>query len=119
MIRVYADLRQQREFFMDFTTLIIDVIAGAIGGYATGVTAKQYSIGNTGNVIAGLIGGLIGGWIVSRMFGGAMAPADATAAATAAGTSIGQIIEQIIGGLVGGGVLQVIVGIIKQQTAKA
>jgi len=103
---------------MDITTIVIDIIAGAIGGYATGIAAKQYSIGTAGNVIAGLIGGVIGGWITLSIFGGAApAPADATAAA--GGMSIGHIIEQIIGGLIGGGVLQVIAGIIKQQTAKA
>ena len=59
---------------MDITTIVIDIIAGAIGGYATGIAAKQYSIGTAGNVIAGLIGGVIGGWITLSIFGGAAAP---------------------------------------------
>jgi uncharacterized membrane protein YeaQ/YmgE (transglycosylase-associated protein family) len=103
---------------MDITSIIIDIIAGAIGGNATGAVAKQFNLGTAGNSIAGVIGGVIGGWITTKFFGGA-APVDAAAAAAAATTGIGQILEQGIGGLVGGGVIQVIAGIIKQQTAKA
>jgi uncharacterized membrane protein YeaQ/YmgE (transglycosylase-associated protein family) len=104
---------------MDITTIIIDVIAGAIGGNATGAAAKQYSLGPVGNSIAGVIGGVISGWIVAKFFGGAAPPADAAAAVTAVSMNIGQVIEQAVGGLVGGGILQVIVGLIKQQTSKA
>jgi uncharacterized membrane protein YeaQ/YmgE (transglycosylase-associated protein family) len=103
---------------MDITTLIIDIIAGAIGGNATGAAAKQYDLGTAGNSIAGVIGGVVGGWITMKLFGGA-APVDAAAAAAAAGTSVGQMIGQAVGGLVGGGVIQLIAGIVKQQTAKA
>src|SRR5437773_9045819 len=103
---------------MDITSIIIDVIAGAIGGNATGTAAKQITLGPAGNSIAGVVGGVIGGWIIAKLFGGAAPPADAAAAATAVSMNIGQIIEQAVGGLVGGGVLQVIAGLIKQQTSK-
>ena len=66
---------------MDIITIIIDVMAGAIGGNATGAAAKQYSLGPAGNTIAGVIGGVIGGWIVAKLFGGAATPADTAAAA--------------------------------------
>jgi uncharacterized membrane protein YeaQ/YmgE (transglycosylase-associated protein family) len=53
---------------MDIITIIIDVMAGAIGGNATGAAAKRYSPGPAGNTIAGVIGGVIRGWIVAKLF---------------------------------------------------
>ena len=114
-------MRQQPgEFSMDVTTIIIDIIAGAIGGNIAAVAIKQYTLGTAGNSIAGLIGGVIGGWIILKLFGGAMpAATEAAGAAVSSGMSAGQIIAQIIGALIGGAILQLIAGAIKQQTAKA
>jgi uncharacterized membrane protein YeaQ/YmgE (transglycosylase-associated protein family) len=96
---------------MDIVTLIIQLVAGAVGGNVAGAAIKQYSLGTIGNSIAGIIGGGIGGQIL-----GAVVPSLATAAST--GTlDIGSIIGQIVGGCVGGGVLMVIVGIVKQMLA--
>jgi hypothetical protein len=96
---------------MDIVTLIIQLVAGAVGGNVAGAAVKQYSLGTVGNSIAGIIGGGIGGQILS-----AIVPSLA-AAASSGNLDIGSIIGQIVGGGVGGGILMVIVGIIKQMMA--
>lgn len=94
---------------MDIVTLIIQLVAGAVGGNAAGAAIKQYSLGTLGNSIAGIVGGGIGGQILQ-----AIIPSLGAAAASGS-LDIGSIIGQIVGGGVGGGVLMVIVGIIKQM----
>src|SRR5262245_14816568 len=44
-----------------FTNLLIQVIAGAIGGNVAGGASKELSLGTAGNTIAGAIGGGVGG----------------------------------------------------------
>ena len=34
---------------MDLTSLLVQIVAGAIGGSAAGTAAKQYSLGTLGN----------------------------------------------------------------------
>jgi uncharacterized membrane protein YeaQ/YmgE (transglycosylase-associated protein family) len=57
--------------------LIIQIIAGAIGGNVAGSALKNYSLGTLGNSIAGVVGGGIGGQILQ-----AMVPTLASAAST-------------------------------------
>ncbi len=42
---------------MDITALIIQLIAGAIGGNAAGAALKNLSLGTAGNSIVGILGG--------------------------------------------------------------
>jgi len=46
---------------MNLTALIIQLIAGALGGNAVGNVAKDVNLGTLGNSIAGALGGGIGG----------------------------------------------------------
>jgi len=55
--------------------LIIQLIAGVVGGNAAGAALKDYNLGNLGNTIAGAIGGVGGGQILQ-----AIIPAIASAA---------------------------------------
>lgn len=48
---------------MDLTSLLVQVVSGAIGGSAAGSAAKQYSLGAVGNAIGGVILTLLGGVI--------------------------------------------------------
>jgi hypothetical protein len=98
---------------MDILSLIIQLVLGAVGGNGAGAALKQYSLGTTGNTIAGAVGGLILGQILERTMG--MPAADAAAAAN----SIGSIVQDVIGGAAGGGILTIIVGIIKQMMNKS
>ena len=94
--------------------LIIQLIAGALGGNVAGKTMKNLDLGTLGNSIAGILGGGIGGQILSAVLGGA-AP---DAAAAAGGLDIGSIIQSVLGGGVGGGVLMAIIGAVRKSMAK-
>ena len=87
---------------MDLTSLLVQVVSGALGGNAAGAALKQYSLGVLGNTIAGAIGGGIVGQLI--------------------GTFVGQAVEgwvgDIAGGAVGGAILIVLVGVIRSMTSK-
>jgi hypothetical protein len=102
---------------MDITSLIIQLIAGAIGGYGAGKAMPEKSLGTTGDTISGVVGGVIGGQILNWVLGGAAVPADAAAAA--GGMDIGAIIQDIAGGGIGGAVLMVVVAIVKGMMNKS
>jgi hypothetical protein len=90
--------------------LIIQLIAGAVGGNAAGAALKDYNLGNLGNTIAGAIGGVGGGQILQ-----ALIPAIASAAD--GNLDLGAIAGQIVGGGAGGAILTVIAGLVKSMTA--
>lgn len=90
---------------MDMTALIIQLIAGAVGGNIGGALLKNFSLGTVGNSIAGIAGGGLGGVILNAVLGSGAADAG--------------LIGQIAGGGVGGTVLMIIVGIIKNAMAKS
>ena len=46
--------------------LIVQLLSGAAGGNAIGGLLKQFSLGATGNTIAGAIGGGLGGAAIER-----------------------------------------------------
>ncbi len=101
---------------MDILGLIIQLVAGAVGGNAAGAAMKAKSLGTTGNSIAGAIGGVILAQIVQRVTGVQMSPDAAAGAATAASNlDIGSLITQIVGGGAGGAILTAIVGMIKNR----
>jgi uncharacterized membrane protein YeaQ/YmgE (transglycosylase-associated protein family) len=102
---------------MDITSLIIQLIVGAIGGNAAGKAMPEKSLGTLGNTIAGVIGGVGGGQLLDMILGGAAMPVDATAAA--GGMDIGAIIQDIAGGGIGGAVLMVVVAIVKGMMNKS
>ncbi len=86
--------------------LIIQLIAGAVGGNVAGAILKQFNLGVLFNSIAGIVGGGIGGQILSQVLG------------AQGGMDIGGIITQVAGGGVGGAILLVIVGVIKKAMGK-
>ena len=98
---------------MDIMTLVIQLIAGAVGGNVAGAAMKEKSLGGAGNSIAGAVGGLILGQIVQRLTGGAVT-ADA-AAAVASNLDIVSIIKDLASGGIGGAVLAAVGGMIKNR----
>jgi uncharacterized membrane protein YeaQ/YmgE (transglycosylase-associated protein family) len=83
--------------------LILQLVAGAIGGNVGGAAMKNASMGGLGNTIAGAIGGLGGGSVLGPLLG----------MAASGGFDIGNIAASGIGGIV----LQIIAGIIKSKMA--
>ena len=91
--------------------LIINLIAGAIGGNAAGKASPKFDLGTAGNTIAGLVGGGVLGQILSLAW-------PAVSASLASGNfDVGSIIAQIVGGGAGGAILTAIVGAIKNRAA--
>ncbi len=91
--------------------LIINLIAGAVGGNAAGKASPTFNLGTLGNTIAGLVGGGVLGQIVSMLV------PTLTAAAQGGDLNIQAIIAQVIGGGAGGAILTAIVGAIKNKKA--
>jgi hypothetical protein len=110
-IRTTTTSKSLRRNHMDIMSLIIQLIAGAVGGNAAGALLKNFSLGTAGNSIAGVIGGGIGGQILSAMLGGGGAAAGAAAAG-------GGVLGSLAGGGIGGAILMIIIGIIKGVLAK-
>ena len=50
--------------------LIIQLIAGGVGGNIAGAALKQYDLGTIGNTIAGVIGGGVGAQLLGAVLGG-------------------------------------------------
>jgi hypothetical protein len=95
---------------MNLTTLIIQLIAGALGGHGVGTLSKDTSLGPLGNTIAGALGGGVLGQIVSALLG-----VGSTAAAS--GLDVGSIVSAFVTGGVSGGVTTLIVAFLKAKLA--
>jgi len=85
--------------------LIIQLVAGAMGGNIVGNALKQFDLGTLGNSVAGIVGGGIGGQLLNMALG----------ASAGGGVDVGSVVAQIAGGGVGGGVLLAIIGLIRQM----
>jgi uncharacterized membrane protein YeaQ/YmgE (transglycosylase-associated protein family) len=94
---------------MNITSLIIQLVSGAVGGNVAGAAMKESSLGTLGNSIAGIVGGGLGGTILQMVMG---------TAAGGGGLDLQSILANVAGGGVGGAILMAIVGIIKSQMAK-
>lgn len=89
--------------------ILIDLVAGAVGGNAAGKSSPKFDLGTIGNTVAGLVGGGVLGQIIQLLL-----PA-VTAAAGDGDLSVGGIITHIIGGGAGGAILTAIIGMIKNK----
>src|ERR1700745_1333155 len=81
--------------------LIIQLIAGAVGGNAAGAAIKNVDLGHIGNTLAGAGGGSLLTVFLPILQG------------AAGGVDIGQLLGQAVGGGVAGAIVTAIVGVIK------
>jgi uncharacterized membrane protein YeaQ/YmgE (transglycosylase-associated protein family) len=97
---------------MDFVSLALQLISGAVGGNVTGQLFKNLNLGMVYNSLAGIVGGGIGGQILSQVL---------HVAPVATGSlDVGSILTQVASGGVGGGVLMALVGVARSlMTSKA
>jgi uncharacterized membrane protein YeaQ/YmgE (transglycosylase-associated protein family) len=94
---------------MDMTSLLIQLVSGAVGGNVAGALLKKFSLGTVGNSIVGILGGGLGGQILGMLGMGA----------TGAGAmDVSSIVSSVASGGVGGAVLMAIVGVIRQAISK-
>jgi hypothetical protein len=91
--------------------LIVNLIAGALGGVGAGKASPKFDLGTLGNLIAGAVGGGVLGQIVPLLI-----PAVA-AAAQSGNLTVGGVITQLISGGAGGAILTIIIGAIKNRGA--
>ena len=72
--------------------ILINLIAGAIGGAGVGKASPNFDLGTVGNIVSGLVGGGVLGQIVT------LALPSVVAAAQSGNLSIGGIISQVVAG---------------------
>ena len=89
--------------------ILINLVAGALGGVGAGKASPKFDLGMVGNIIAGLVGGGVLGQIITLLL-----PA-VTAAAAAGNLSVGGIITHAISGGAGGAILTAIIGAMKNK----
>ncbi|MBA4324505.1 MAG: hypothetical protein C0426_05465 [Rhodobacter sp.] len=92
--------------------LIIQIIAGLLGGNAVGAGAKTLSLGTAGNSVVGGVGGLLGGLLAGTLAG------EGGAAIDFSNLDMGALVQSVAGGGIGGAILTVIVGMVKKTLAK-
>jgi hypothetical protein len=83
--------------------ILINLIAGALGGVGAGKASPTFDLGMVGNIISGLVGGGILGQIVTLLL------PSVVAAAQSGNLSVGGIVSQVIAGGAGGAILTAIV----------
>lgn len=96
---------------MDIVGLLVNAVAGAVGGGATGAALKEKGLGTMGNTIVGLIGGIGGGALMQQL--GFLANT-----AQAAGFDVGALAGQAVGGGVAGAILTAIIGLAKNAAKR-
>jgi hypothetical protein len=95
---------------MNLTALIIQLIAGALGGNAAGNLSKDVNLGSLGNTIAGALGGGLGGQILNAALG-----LGGTAAVS--GMDFSAIVSSFATGGISGGITALVLGFIKSRLA--
>jgi len=93
------------------TNLLIQVIAGVVGGLAAAVLAKEHSFGTVGHIVTGALGGAFSGYFLQTLAGTMV---------TGAGTvnesdPVSGAILQGVAGLVAGAIVTLIVGFVKHS----
>ena len=89
--------------------MIIQIIAGLVGGNAAGAGLKNLSLGTAGNSIVGAVGGLVSSFVVGKL---------GLSADAVANLDIAGIVQSVVAGGAGGAVLTAILGAVKKAVAK-
>ena len=90
------------------TNLVIEVVAGVIGGCAVTTVAKDYSFGILGHAVIGALGGALSGYFFQSLVATVV---DSTGDVNEATDQVTQWFVQAIAGLVAGAILTMGVGI--------
>jgi hypothetical protein len=91
--------------------ILINLVAGALGGVGAGKSSSTFDLGTVGNVISGLVGGGVLGQIVTLLLPSVLA------AAQSGNLNVTGIISQVVAGGAGGAILTAIIGAIKNRAA--
>ncbi|MDZ5698013.1 MULTISPECIES: hypothetical protein [Phyllobacteriaceae] len=85
--------------------IIVQAVAGIIGGEAVGAAFKKAAMGQVARIISGAVGGIGGGALLAGVGGDA--------------GMLSGLLGDAVGGLVGGGVLSGVVGAVMGTTKKS
>ena len=91
------------------TDLLVQVVAGAVGGTGAGTILKDLSMGKPGDAISGAIGGGVVGQILAAVLGGG---------GEVGGMDVAGVVKDIVGGGVGGAVVMAIIGMLRNAMMK-
>ncbi len=105
-LQVPAGTANGRPFMENLLPLLIQAIAGAVGGNVAGRASPNLDQGTLINSIAGLVGGGLGGQIIAAVLPGLMA---------GGGLSLQGILTSLVSGGAGGGVLLAVLGVVKNM----
>jgi len=89
--------------------ILINLVAGALGGNAIGKASSGFDLGTMGNTIAGLVGGGVLGQIITLIW------PSVVASIQSGHFDAGSLITQVVGGGAGGAILTAIIGAIKNR----
>lgn len=94
------------------TNLIIQIIAGIIGGHAAAITSKEHRFGVLGHTVAGAVGGVVSGYFLQTIVATVVT---GTGSAHNDADLVTQWILQGLAGLVAGAISTLAVGFIKHS----
>ena len=92
------------------TNLVIEIIAGALGGCVIAAAAEEYSFGIPSHIVTGALGGAFSGYFLQSF---AAAVVDSTGEVHEASDQLTQWFIQAIAGVAAGAILTMGVGIAK------
>jgi uncharacterized membrane protein YeaQ/YmgE (transglycosylase-associated protein family) len=92
------------------TNLVIQIIAGILGGHGAALAAKEHSFGALGHTVAGAVGGAFSGYFLQTLVATVVT---ATGDVQQDADVVTQWVLQGLAGLVAGAVLTLAVGLLK------
>jgi hypothetical protein len=116
LVNAVAELRSIPVSFaycqeIDMEQILINLVAGALGGVGAGKSSPTFDLGTAGNIISGLVGGGLLGQIATLLLPSVLA------AAQSGNFSVSGIVSQAVAGGAGGAILTAIIGAIKNRAA--
>ncbi len=93
------------------TNLLIEVIAGILGGLGAAALVKEHGFGAVGHVVAGALGGAFSGYFLQTLAGTLVDGAGAVNESH----PVSGVILQAVTGLAAGAILTLIVGFVKHS----
>jgi hypothetical protein len=106
--RAVAGFRSQE---INMEQILINLVAGALGGIGAGKSSSTFDLGTAGNIVSGLVGGGVLGQIVALLL------PSLVAAAQSGNLSVGGVLSQAVAGGAGGAILTALIGAIKNRAA--
>ncbi len=91
--------------------LIIDLVAGAIGGNGVGKASPKLDLGTIGNTLVGLVGGGLLGQLIPLILPAVQQSMES------GNLSVGGVLGNLVSGGAGGAILTAIVAAIKNRSA--